>query len=140
MDSSNFINVAKYIIRNTPIGHLKETLENLKNLIGPNIIEEKEVQDEITSYEEEHFKQVPLNEDKIILSKFNKDEDGFYHDQSKKLKIAISPLNENIEKLVEIESPSTFRDIIDKHLEEYKNKFYKGGITGVNSKSHELNV
>lgn len=101
MDSENTIPIIKYIIRNTPIGHLKETIENLKSLLGSAIIENKTVQDEILAYEEEHFKQMHLNEDKIIVSKYNKDDEGFYVDQAKKLKIAVNPLNENIEKIVE---------------------------------------
>ena len=33
-DKSNEINVAKYIISKTPIGHLNKSIQNLKSLIG----------------------------------------------------------------------------------------------------------
>jgi hypothetical protein len=136
MDSTNIINVGKYIIRNTPIGHLRESVDNIKNLVGGNILDEKEIQDEITSYEEDHFKQVALNDEKIIISKFNKDGEKFYHDQTKKFKISINPLSENIETLHEISSGSPFRDTLDKFLHEYRDKNYKGVITAINSKGH----
>jgi hypothetical protein len=136
MDPSNVINIVKYLIRSTPYGHLKETVENLKNLVGSHIIEEKEVQDEIASYEEEHLKHVNLNDDKIIISKFNKDEENYYHEQTKKIKILINPLSENIEKISDLEEDyqnSNFRDILDKALNEYKDKSYKSAITASNS-------
>ena len=102
MDSENNLPIIKYIIKNTPIGHLKETIENLKIVIGGSFMDSKAVLDEISAYEEEHFKQINLNEDKIIISKHNKDDEGYYNDQSKKLKIKANPLNENIEKIVEL--------------------------------------
>jgi len=137
MDPSNVINIVKYLIRSTPYGHLKETIENLKNLVGSQIIEEKEIQDEIASYEEEHLKHVNLNDDKIIITKFNKDEENFYHEHTKKIKIQINPLSENIEKISDLEEDhqnSNFRDILDKILNEYKEKFYKSAITASNSR------
>lgn len=102
MDSENIINVVKYVIKNTPIGHLKETVENLKTLVGSALLENQAVLDEITLYEETHLKQMHLNEDKIIIAKQNKDEEGFYHDLAKNLKIAVNPLNDNIEKISEL--------------------------------------
>ena len=137
MDPNNVNNIVKYLIRSTPYGHLKETIDNLKNLVGASVIDEKEIQEEINIYEEDHLKQVSLNEDKIILSKFNKDEDNYYHDQTKKIKILINPLSENIEKIVEIEENGknqNFRESLDKLLNEYKEKSYKGGISASNSK------
>jgi hypothetical protein len=138
MDSDNVLNIVKYLIRSTPYGHLKETLENLKNLVGPNIIDEKEIQDEITLYEEDHLRQVSLNEDKIIISKYNKDEEGFYHDQGRKIKIQINPLSENIEKINDLEDDSNFefRNLLEKALREYVSKCYKSGITASNSKNY----
>jgi capping protein alpha len=134
MDSSNITNIVKYIIRNTPFGHLKETIENIKNLVGASIFEEKDIQDELKAYEEEHFKQVNLNDDKIIMSKFNKDSEDFYYDQSKNLKIMINPLSENIEKISEIEGENnSFAEILNKFLIEYRDKSYKSGVCAVNS-------
>ena len=135
MDQSNVNNIVKYIIRSTPYGHLKETVENLKNLVGAAAIEDKEIQDEITNYEEEHFKQVNLNEDKIIISKLNKDEENYYHDQTKKFKIMINPLSENIEKITELEEgDNQFRALLDKLFAEYRDKCYKSGISASNGK------
>jgi hypothetical protein len=138
MDSDEIVNIIKYLIKFTPIGHIKETIKNLKSIVDPALLDEKVVQDELSAYEEEHFKQISLNDDKIILSKFNKDEDNYYHDQSKKIKILVQPLNENIEKIVEIEehelTHNPTRNLLDKALTAYREKNYKTGITGSNSK------
>ena len=138
MDPSNTNNILKYIIRNTPYGHLKETIENLKSLVGSSAIEEQEIQDEIRLYEEEHLKHVHLNDDRILISKLNKDEENFYFDQSKKLKILVSPLSENIDKISEAEVAQgpveDFRSSLDKALNEYKNRSFKSGISACNSK------
>lgn len=137
MDSENVLNIVKYLIRSTPYGHLKETLENLKNLVGSSIIDEKQIQDEISIYEEDHLRQVSLNEDKIIISKYNKDNEGFYHDQGKKIKIQINPLSENIEKINDLEDVNNFefRNFLEKALSEYVSRCFKSGITASNSKN-----
>jgi hypothetical protein len=142
MDSENVLNIVKYLIRSTPYGHLKETLENLKNLVGSSIIEEKQIQDEISFYEEDHLRQVSLNEDKIIISKYNKDDEGFYHDQGKKIKIQINPLSENIEKINDLEDISNyeFRNFLEKALSEYVSRCFKSGITASNSKNSLINL
>jgi len=150
MDSKNTINIVNYVIRNTPYGHLKETIENLKSLVGSSIINNENVQKEIVAYEEEHFKQVGLQNEKIVLSKYNKDSDGFYHDQSKNIKILINPLQENIEKIERInrndageESNSNiYTDEFSKNLHkslgklaiDYKDRCYKSGVAAVNGK------
>jgi hypothetical protein len=135
MDSTNNINIIKYIIRSTPIGHIKETVKNLKSIIDPSLLEEKEVQDELLAYEEEHFKHIHLNEDKIIISKYNKDSEGFYYDQSKKLKISVLPESDNIEKIIKLEDNQlpSIRDQLDKAVIEYRDKNYKAGISATNS-------
>ena len=138
MDSSECINIIKFLIKSTPVGHIKETVKNLKSIVDPSIFEEKVIQDILTEYEEDHFKQIPLNEDKIILSKYNRDEENCYHDQSKKIKISVLPMNENIEKIVEINENdyinNSVRNHLDKALNDYKEKNYKSTITGTNSK------
>ena len=113
MDSDLNINLdaIKYIIRNTPIGHLKDTLDNLKIVIGSQIFEEKSIKEELASYEEEHFKSVNFNENKILISKYNKDSENFYHDQTRKIKISLAPLSENIESI---------RDLDDSEIENMK--------------------
>jgi len=106
MDSETNVNLdaIKYIIRNTPIGHLKDSLENLKTLIGSYIFEEKAIKEELAKYEEDHFKTVNFNEDKIIISKSNKDSENFYHDQTRKIKISLLPLSDNIEVIQNLDS------------------------------------
>jgi len=134
MDQNNTI--IKYIIKSSPIGHLKETIENLKTVLGAIAIEDKEIQQEIVSYEEDHFKQISLNDDKILISKYSKDSEGYYHDQSKKYKISISPMSENIDKIVDIDDSNVsnpLRLAIDKKLLEYKEKNFKTAITATNS-------
>jgi capping protein alpha len=148
MDSNNTINIVKYIIRNTPFGHVKETIDNLKTLVGNNIIEHPEIQEEIKNYEEDHFKQISLNEEKIVISKFNKDQDNYYYDQSKNLKICVNPLNENIEKIEKIGNADGeaegihYTDAFSKNLHtaltrlfnEYRDRCYKNGVAAVNGK------
>lgn len=106
MDSETNVNLdaIKYIIRNTPIGHLKDSLENLKTLIGSYIFEEKAIKEELAKYEEDHFKTVNFNEDKILISMFNKDSDNFYHDQTRKIKISLLPLSDNIEVIHDLDA------------------------------------
>ncbi len=149
MDSNNTINIIKYIIRNTPFGHLKETMENLRTLVGASLLEHSDVLDEIKAYEEDHFKQVSLNDDKIVISKYNKDEDNFYHDQSKNLKIMVNPLSENIEKIEKIENNENEQDhyysdqfsanlhkSLSRLSNEYKDRCYKSGVAAVNGINH----
>ena len=106
MDSETNLNLdaIKYIIRNTPIGHLKDSLENLKTLIGSYIFEEKVIKEELAKYEEDHLKTVNFNEDKILISKFNKDSENFYHDQTRKIKISLLPLSDNIEVIHDLDA------------------------------------
>ena len=148
MDSNNTINIVKYIIRNTPFGHLRETIDNIKFLVGNLVIDHPEVQDEIKTYEEEHFKQISLNEEKIVITKYNKDKDNYYHDQSKNLKICVNPMNENIEKIEKITSTDVedegigYTDEFSKNLHksltkllsQYKDRCYKNGVAAVNCK------
>lgn len=60
------VNIVKYLIRETPIGHLKTLLDNLKVIVGFEVIDCKDVNDEILLYEQEHLKQIDLGGDKII--------------------------------------------------------------------------
>lgn len=114
---------AKFIIDNTPVGLIQEIDDNMKTL-NSHLEESKEFKDLIMSYEEEHFKQVPLGEDKLILSKYNKDEQGYYYDQTKKYKLLINPLSENFEKLEKITPNYPLQVLLDKKVNEYKEKYY----------------
>ena len=44
---TNEINVAKYIIKQTPIGHLSQALENLNIVCGEELMDQEEVKAEI---------------------------------------------------------------------------------------------
>lgn len=96
------IDAVRYILRSTPIGHLKDSIDNLKILVGASVFEEDAIKNEIIKYEEDHFRTVNFNEDKILVSKHNKDQENYYIDQSKKIKISLLPQNENIEKIVDL--------------------------------------
>lgn len=102
MEAERNKNIVKYLIRECPIGHIKEILENIKSLISPSILEEEDIQEELKKYEEAHFRQISLKDDKIILSQYNKDSDNNYYDQMSNIKIKIQPLNENIDKITEL--------------------------------------
>lgn len=96
------IDAVRYIIRNTPIGHLKDSIENLKILVGASVFEEDAIKSEIIKYEEDHFRSINFNEDKILISKYNKDSQNYYVDQGKKIKISLLPQSENIENIVDL--------------------------------------
>ena len=103
MDSEGInIDAVRYIIRNTPIGHLKDSIENLKILVGAAVFEEDDIKSEIIKYEEDHFRSVNFNDDKILISKHNKNQENYYVDQSKKIKIALLAQSENIENIVDL--------------------------------------
>ena len=136
MDQNN--EIVKYVIKSSPIGHLPQALDNLRNLIGKEIIESTPIQDEIKNYEEQHFQSLKVNDDtKIVISTFNK-EDQSYEDQIKKIRVQISPLTENVQSVEEISEPipSLLRDDIYKYLEEYRLKNFKPEISVINGKFH----
>jgi hypothetical protein len=97
------LDAIKYLIRNTPIGHIKDCLDNLRSLIGAAVLEDPAIKEELVKYEEDHFKTVNFNEDKILISKFNKDSENFYHDQTRKIKISLLPISDNIEVIKELD-------------------------------------
>ena len=63
------VEIVKFVIKSSPIGHLSQSLENLKNLIGGGVIESKQIQDEVINYEEQHFKHLKIKDDKIVINK-----------------------------------------------------------------------
>ena len=86
---TNEINVAKYIIKQTPIGHLSQALENLNIVCGEELMDQEEVKAEIKNYQEDHLEQLRYNDAKVIVSKLNKDSDNFYYDQNKNIKFQL---------------------------------------------------
>ena len=81
---TNEINVAKYIIKHTPIGHLPQTVQNLSVVCGEELMDRAEVKTDIVSYQEDHLFHVPVYDGKAIVSKLNKDSEDYYYDQNKK--------------------------------------------------------
>jgi hypothetical protein len=137
MEAQNINRVVKYIIRNTPNGHLNEVIENLKVLVGSSVIESPVIQAELRSYDEDHFRQVSIEDEKMILSKYNRSdctgEEDCYYDAERKVKIQVSPSSENkIQTLTEEDVEPTSRRLLDKSLNDYREKFYKSGIASSN--------
>lgn len=134
MDAQN-IAIVKFLIKETPIGHLKGTLDNLKSILGVDVLESEEIRKEIIAYEEEHLKQLSVDEDKILISSITKDSDGYYYDQNKNLKVLATPMNENFEKIEKCSSDnSELKSALYAKLDDYKKKNYKAGITSINGK------
>jgi len=92
-------------------------------------------------YEETHFKHLKVKDDKIVINSNNKVAENTYEDQIKKLRITLTPLSENIEKIEELESvpECRLRDEIYKHLEEYRNKNFKAETSAINVHFTERN-
>lgn len=127
--------IIKFLIRETPIGHIKSTIDNIKIILGIEVTDDPEIVEELINYENEHLRLVNVGEDKIILSNIVKDSDGLYHDQNKKLKIAISPLNENIDRIEDVNCEvCKIRSCLYEQLSKYKEKNYKPNVTAINGK------
>lgn len=136
MVDSNTLNVIKYIIRQTPISHISESIEHLKNICGEEVINSSEIQSEIIAYEEDHLKQFPTSNGRMIISKHSKDGYNYYYDQSQKLKIKVNPLSDDIALLELIEYNSPLQKAIDTYLKAYKDKYFKNTITATNGKPY----
>lgn len=122
--------IAKYIIRNTPIGLLDSSLENLKVLVKNDILESPEVIQEINTYKETHLIpiSIPNVKNKVIYSPLIKDLEGFYYDQIQEIRFKLNEKGEpvNIEKY-EINTEVFL--IICKKMKDYINKYYnKDGV------------
>ena len=91
MVDAGFVNVAKYIIKKTPIGHLGKSLENLRSVVGEEVMDQNDVKKEIHNYGETHLSAVNNNvtNTKVVISSLTKDEEGYYHDQGQKVKFKI---------------------------------------------------
>lgn len=125
------VQAAKFIVENTPIGLVSEINGYMKILNG-NLESSSQFKELLQTYEEDHFKQVPLAEDSLILSKFTKDKEGYYYDQTKQYKLLIGPLTENFEKLEKIKPNYPLQVLLDKKVNEYKEKYYTKDKTSHN--------
>ena len=133
-ENENSINVAKYIINQTPIGHLNKSIQNLKNLIGEEQMENETIQKEIQKYAENHLSHVQYNDEgnKLIISNVTKDNDGFYYDQGQKIKVKLNISDGGINSIDSIEDTDSLRQEIDNKIKLYLDKYYTNGISKSN--------
>ena len=131
---AGFVKVAKYIIKKTPIGHLGKSLENLRSLVGEQVMETNEVKSEIHDYGETHLSAVQndVTNSKVLISSLTKDSEGFYYDQGQKVKFKIGTESGEVEEAQAIECSNELRDLIDNKVKEYLNKCYKTEVTRYN--------
>lgn len=133
-EAENAKKVAKYIIKNTPVGHLNKSIENLKVIIGDTIMNNPEVIKEINNYGENHFDpvQVEFINSKVVISPQTKDSDGYYYDQTQNVKFKMGPDGMSAIRAEKIEFSDTNRDAIEKALQSYINKYYKNEVAKYN--------
>ena len=131
---AGFVKVAKYIIKKTPLGHLGKCLENLRALVGDQVVDTEEVKEEIYNYGSTHLSQVPndVTNTKVVISNLTKDEEGFYYDQGQKVKFKIGIESGQVEEAQSIECDNSLRDAVDNKMKEYLNKCYKTDVTKYN--------
>jgi capping protein alpha len=145
-NATNAINVAKYIIGQTPIGHLNKSIQNLKVLIGEEPMDNQMIHDKVQEYAENHLSHVQYNEEgnKLIISNLTKDTEGYYYDQGQKIKIKLNVAEGGIESIENIEDTNNLRNEIDIKVKEYLDKYYTKGITNSNvyfdSNSNYINI
>jgi capping protein alpha len=130
----NAINVAKYIISQTPIGHLNKSIQNLKSLIGEETMESETINKELEQYAENHLTHVQYNDEgkKIVISNLNKDNNGFYIDQGQQIKIKLNITGGEIQEKEKYEETNKLRNEIDYKVKEYINKYYSKQVTESN--------
>lgn len=129
---TNEINVAKYIIKHTPVGHLPQTVQNLSVVCGEELMDRAEVKTDIVSYQEDHLFHVPVYDGKAIVSKLNKDSEDYYYDQNKQIKFHLSEDFKEATGIESVEDDSSLRKAVEAALLKYKEKYYKGGVTTTN--------
>lgn len=129
---SNEENVAKYIIRQTPIGHLNESLSHLKCLIGEQPLDTDSIKGEIQTYQEDHLAQLKTDNGTVIMSALNRDSENYYHDQEKGIKFQFDA--DKIEA-INVESSSCDDDLrreLELALKGYMDKYFKPEVTKTN--------
>ena len=134
MVDAGFVNVAKYIIKKTPIGHLGKTLENLRSVVGEQVMDTNDVKKEIHNYGETHLSPVnnEVTNSKVVISPLTKDSEGFYHDQGQKVKFKIGLESGAVEEAQSTEIHNDLRDAIESKVKEYLEKCYKMDVTKYN--------
>ena len=131
---AGFVNVAKYIIKKTPIGHLGKSLENLHSVVGEQVMDTDDVKKEIHTYGETHLSAVnnDVTNSKVVISSLTKDSEGFYHDQRQKVKFKIGLESGAVEEAQADYSQNDLRDTVDKKVKQYLEKCYKMDVTRYN--------
>ena len=131
---AGFVNVAKYIIKKTPIGHLSKSLENLRSVVGEQVMDTDEVKKEIHAYGETHLSAVnnDVTNSKVVISPLTKDAQGFYYDQGQKVKFRIGLESGAVEEAQSTEVNNDLRDVVEKKLKEYLQKCYQMEVTKYN--------
>ena len=134
MADPEFVKVAKYIIKKTPIGHLGKSLENLRSVVGEQVMDTDEVKQEIHTYGESHLSAVnnDVTNSKVVISPLTKDSEGFYHDQGQKIKFKIGLESGAVEEAQSEEVNNDLRDIIEQKVKKYLEKCYKMDVTRYN--------
>ena len=129
-----FVNVAKYIIKKTPIGHLGKSLENLRSVVGEEVMDTNDVKKEIHTYGETHLSAVQndVTNTKVVISPLTKDSEGFYYDQGQKVKFKIGLESGAVEEAQATEVQNDLRDAIEKKVKEYLEKCYQMQVTKYN--------
>ena len=134
MADPEFVKVAKYIIKKTPIGHLGKSLDNLRSVVGEQVMDTDEVKQEIHSYGESHLSAVnnDVTNSKVVISPLTKDSEGFYHDQGQKVKFKIGLESGAVEEAQSEEVHNDLRDAIEQKVKKYLEKCYKMDVTRYN--------
>ena len=134
MVDAGFVNVAKYIIKKTPIGHLGKSLENLRSVVGEQVMDTNDVKKEIHNYGENHLSAVnnEVTNTKVVISPLTKDAEGFYHDQGQKVKFKIGIESGAVEEAQKTDIQNDLRDVIEQKVKEYLEKCYKMEVTRYN--------
>ena len=134
MVDSGFVNVAKYIIKKTPIGHLGKSLENLRSVVGEEVMDTNDVKKEIHNYGENHLSAVQndVTNSKVVISPLTKDSEGFYHDQGQKVKFKIGLESGAVEEAQQTDIQNELRDAIESKVKEYLGKCYQMEVTRYN--------
>ena len=134
MVDAGFVNVAKYIIKKTPIGHLGKSLENLRSVVGEQVMDTDDVKKEIHNYGENHLSAVnnDVTNSKVVISPLTKDAEGFYHDQGQKVKFKIGLESGAVEEAQQTDIQNDLRNSIESALKNYLQKCYKMDVTRYN--------
>lgn len=129
---SNEENVAKYIIRQTPMGHLDESLTNLKSLVGEQPMDTPAIKGEIQAYQEDHLAHLSSDKGELVMSSLTKDSENYYHDQPKGIKFQFDADKLEAINIEESKVDDALLSAIEGELKKYCDKYYKPGVTQTN--------